>query len=117
MTTQQFGQKGWTPERIGSLVGKTYVITGANSGAGHHDPQQQGKPLAPGVGSTEDRERAAQAGQRPAARGDAAHAGDDEHGGGRCQPRRRPRPGRHKPNYKYQDNGPQSVRWKGRGIL
>jgi NAD(P)-dependent dehydrogenase (short-subunit alcohol dehydrogenase family) len=34
MTTQQFGQKGWTPERIGSLVGKTYVITGANSGAG-----------------------------------------------------------------------------------
>ncbi|WP_240904649.1 SDR family NAD(P)-dependent oxidoreductase [Shewanella litoralis] len=34
MTTQQFGKKGWTPERIGSLVGKTYVITGANSGAG-----------------------------------------------------------------------------------
>ncbi|MCL1113010.1 SDR family oxidoreductase [Shewanella basaltis] len=34
MTTQQFGQKGWTPERIGSLVGRTYVITGANSGAG-----------------------------------------------------------------------------------
>lgn len=34
MTTQQFGQKGWTPERIGSLAGKTYVITGANSGAG-----------------------------------------------------------------------------------
>ena len=34
MTTQQFGKKGWTPERIGSLAGKTYVITGANSGAG-----------------------------------------------------------------------------------
>ncbi|GGP69136.1 oxidoreductase [Shewanella saliphila] len=34
MTTQQFGKNGWTPERIGSLVGKTYVITGANSGAG-----------------------------------------------------------------------------------
>ncbi|WP_324689836.1 SDR family oxidoreductase [Cobetia sp. D5] len=29
-----FGPKGWTPDRIGSLVGKTYVITGANSGAG-----------------------------------------------------------------------------------
>ena len=34
MTTQQFGKNGWTPERIGSLAGKTYVITGANSGAG-----------------------------------------------------------------------------------
>ncbi|CAA0083091.1 Fatty acyl-CoA reductase [Zhongshania aliphaticivorans] len=30
----QFGQKGWTPERLGSLEGKTYIITGANSGAG-----------------------------------------------------------------------------------
>lgn len=29
-----FGPKGWTPERLGSLAGKTYVITGANSGAG-----------------------------------------------------------------------------------
>lgn len=29
-----FGDQGWTPERIGSLSGKTYVITGANAGAG-----------------------------------------------------------------------------------
>lgn len=34
MTTPTFGKQGWTPERIGSLKGKTYVITGANSGAG-----------------------------------------------------------------------------------
>ena len=35
MTTKnQFGPKGWTPERLGSLAGKTYVITGANTGAG-----------------------------------------------------------------------------------
>ena len=35
MTTQKtFGPKGWTPERLGSLAGKTYVITGANAGAG-----------------------------------------------------------------------------------
>ena len=35
MTTEnQFGPKGWTPERLGSLAGKTYVITGANAGAG-----------------------------------------------------------------------------------
>ena len=35
MTTQKkFGPKGWTPERIGSLAGKTYLITGANSGTG-----------------------------------------------------------------------------------
>jgi len=30
----QFGKKGWTPERLGSLKGKTFVITGANSGTG-----------------------------------------------------------------------------------
>jgi len=29
-----FGPKGWTPDRIGSLAGKTFVITGANSGVG-----------------------------------------------------------------------------------
>jgi|TARA_R110000796_G_scaffold191903_1_gene308627 NAD(P)-dependent dehydrogenase (short-subunit alcohol dehydrogenase family) len=29
-----FGRKGWTPERLGDLSGKTYLITGANSGAG-----------------------------------------------------------------------------------
>ena len=33
-TKNQFGKKGWTPERIGSLKGKTYLITGANSGTG-----------------------------------------------------------------------------------
>ncbi|QDV40578.1 Bile acid 7-dehydroxylase 2 [Stieleria neptunia] len=32
--TNPFGPKGWTPDRLGSLAGKTYVITGANSGAG-----------------------------------------------------------------------------------
>lgn len=31
---QEFGPKGWTPEHIGSLAGKTYLITGANSGTG-----------------------------------------------------------------------------------
>lgn len=29
-----FGPEGWTPARIGDLTGKTYVITGANGGAG-----------------------------------------------------------------------------------
>lgn len=31
---QLFGKSGWTPDRIGSLESKTYVITGANTGAG-----------------------------------------------------------------------------------
>jgi len=31
---RRFGLKGWTPERIGSLKDKTYLITGANSGTG-----------------------------------------------------------------------------------
>lgn len=30
-----YGPKGWTPERVGDLKGKTYVITGANAGAGY----------------------------------------------------------------------------------
>ncbi|BDY04880.1 SDR family oxidoreductase [Ferrimonas sp. YFM] len=30
----QFGPGGWTPERLGNLTGKTYVITGANTGTG-----------------------------------------------------------------------------------
>ncbi len=30
----QFGRKGWTPNRIGNLKGKTYVITGTTSGTG-----------------------------------------------------------------------------------
>ena len=34
MKDTQFGPKGWIPERLNSLVGKTYVITGANAGAG-----------------------------------------------------------------------------------
>ena len=34
MTTRRFGPKGWTPEQLGALTGTTYVITGANAGAG-----------------------------------------------------------------------------------
>ncbi|MEM1359956.1 MAG: SDR family NAD(P)-dependent oxidoreductase, partial [Bacteroidota bacterium] len=34
MSTKAFGKKGWTPERIGNISGKTYLITGANTGAG-----------------------------------------------------------------------------------
>ncbi|HAH50395.1 MAG TPA: oxidoreductase, partial [Balneola sp.] len=34
MTTNQFGKQGWTPDRIGSLEGKTFVITGTTSGTG-----------------------------------------------------------------------------------
>jgi len=34
MSTNKFGKKGWTPERIGNLKGKTYVITGTTSGTG-----------------------------------------------------------------------------------
>ncbi len=34
MADTTFGPKGWTPKRLGSLAGKTYVITGANAGAG-----------------------------------------------------------------------------------
>jgi NAD(P)-dependent dehydrogenase (short-subunit alcohol dehydrogenase family) len=30
----RFEKKGWTPEQLDSLLGKTYVITGATSGAG-----------------------------------------------------------------------------------
>lgn len=33
-TKNQFGKKGWTPERIGNIKGKTYVITGTTSGTG-----------------------------------------------------------------------------------
>ncbi|MEM7342117.1 MAG: SDR family oxidoreductase [Actinomycetota bacterium] len=32
--TNPFGPRGWTPDRLGSLSGKTYVITGATAGAG-----------------------------------------------------------------------------------
>ena len=34
MKTNQFGKKGWTPDRIGNLSGKTYLITGTTSGTG-----------------------------------------------------------------------------------
>ncbi len=34
MNTNQFGKKGWTPERIENLKGKTFVITGTTSGTG-----------------------------------------------------------------------------------
>lgn len=34
-TKNQFGKQGWTPERIGSLSGKTYLITGTTSGTGY----------------------------------------------------------------------------------
>ncbi|MCO4747390.1 MAG: SDR family oxidoreductase [Proteobacteria bacterium] len=34
MSDQTFGPNGWTPERLGSLEGQTFLITGANSGAG-----------------------------------------------------------------------------------
>ena len=34
MNTNQFGKKGWTPDKIQSLNGKTYVITGTTSGTG-----------------------------------------------------------------------------------
>lgn len=34
MNTTQFGKQGWTPERIKSLSGKTFVITGTTSGTG-----------------------------------------------------------------------------------
>lgn len=34
MSTNKFGKKGWIPTRLGSLKEKTYLITGANTGAG-----------------------------------------------------------------------------------
>ena len=34
MEDKRFGPEGWTPDRLGSLAGKTYVITGANAGTG-----------------------------------------------------------------------------------
>lgn len=34
MKNEQFGARGWTPDRLGSLDGKTYLITGANSRTG-----------------------------------------------------------------------------------
>ena len=34
MADTTFGPEGWTPARLGDQTGKTYVITGANAGAG-----------------------------------------------------------------------------------
>lgn len=34
MKDTTFGPDGWTPERLDNLAGKTYLITGANAGAG-----------------------------------------------------------------------------------
>jgi NAD(P)-dependent dehydrogenase (short-subunit alcohol dehydrogenase family) len=34
MSTNPFGKAGWTPDRLADLNGKTYLITGANTGAG-----------------------------------------------------------------------------------
>ncbi len=34
MAGMTFGPKGWTPDRLSDLSGKTYIITGANAGAG-----------------------------------------------------------------------------------
>ena len=34
MNTNQFGKKGWTPDRIENLSGKIFVITGTTSGTG-----------------------------------------------------------------------------------
>ncbi len=34
MNTNQFGKKGWTPDRIGNLNGKVFVVTGTTSGTG-----------------------------------------------------------------------------------
>ena len=33
-TTNPFGKKGWTPDRMKSQKGKTFVITGTTSGTG-----------------------------------------------------------------------------------
>jgi len=34
MADTTFGPNGWTPDRLGDLTGKTFLITGANAGAG-----------------------------------------------------------------------------------
>ncbi len=34
MKTNQFGKRGWTPDSIANLNGKTFVITGTTSGTG-----------------------------------------------------------------------------------
>ena len=34
MADKTFGPRGWTPERLGSQRGKTFLVTGGNAGAG-----------------------------------------------------------------------------------
>lgn len=34
MSPTSFGHRGWTPDRLHDLTGRTYLITGANSGTG-----------------------------------------------------------------------------------
>ena len=34
MPDTTFGPTGWTPDRLGSLDGRNYLITGANAGTG-----------------------------------------------------------------------------------
>ncbi len=34
MSKEKFGKEGWTPQRLGNLSDKTYLITGANTGTG-----------------------------------------------------------------------------------
>ena len=34
MESKNFGPKGWTPDRLGSLTGRVFLITGASAGAG-----------------------------------------------------------------------------------
>ena len=38
-SNNQFGKQGWTPDRIGNLKGKTFVITGTTSGTGFEATQ------------------------------------------------------------------------------
>lgn len=40
MADTTFGPNGWTPERLRNLKGKTYLITGANAGAGFQAARQ-----------------------------------------------------------------------------
>lgn len=35
MSKNQFGKEGWTPERMGSQKGKTFLVTGTTSGTGY----------------------------------------------------------------------------------
>ena len=43
MTRREFGPGGWTPDRLPDLSGKTYVITGGNSGIGFEAARMLGE--------------------------------------------------------------------------